>query len=77
MQPGQSPYVALLDTVQADPTKISLDLINTNNNVLLKLELIALQNNMARLKINEATPLKARYEPPLGDVLVGEPKQEE
>ncbi len=37
---------------------------------------IALQGNTARMRLTELSPTKQRYEPPIGDVLVDEPKQD-
>uniref|UniRef100_A0A8C5A0A2 Glucosidase II alpha subunit b n=1 Tax=Gadus morhua TaxID=8049 RepID=A0A8C5A0A2_GADMO len=71
LQPGQSPYRALLDTMELTHTKLTLQLINDNNKVRLLLELYRLQGNMTRVKINELKPLKPRYEVP--DVLVQQP----
>ncbi|XP_030224716.1 neutral alpha-glucosidase AB isoform X3 [Gadus morhua] len=74
LQPGQSPYRALLDTMELTHTKLTLQLINDNNKVRLLLELYRLQGNMTRVKINELKPLKPRYEVP--DVLVQQPLTE-
>ena len=74
MQPGSSQYKALMDTVKVEPAKVSLDLLNVKNNKYLTLELSGLEGNMARLRIDEKEPVKARYEPPIGDVLTQEPK---
>jgi hypothetical protein len=49
-------------------------LLNTATNVAFQFELAALEDNTIRLKINEASPIRARYEVPVGDVLVAEPK---
>ncbi|XP_013399270.1 neutral alpha-glucosidase AB isoform X2 [Lingula anatina] len=75
-KPDQSPYVALLDSVQIEPTKMKVQLLNTQNQVRLLLEVIGLERNMARVKINELNPIKPRYEIPVGDVLIGDPKQD-
>lgn len=40
----------------------------------LVVELYGLVNNTVRLKVNELNPMKPRYEIPVGDVLVEEPK---
>ncbi|XP_066574973.1 neutral alpha-glucosidase AB isoform X2 [Amia ocellicauda] len=71
VQPGQSPYRALLDTLQLTDSRLSLQLINDINKVHLLLELYGLQGNMTRIKINELKPLKPRYEVP--DVLISDP----
>uniref|UniRef100_A0A671KPU6 Neutral alpha-glucosidase AB-like n=1 Tax=Sinocyclocheilus anshuiensis TaxID=1608454 RepID=A0A671KPU6_9TELE len=71
LKPGQSPYRALLDTLELSDSRITLQLINDNNKVRLLLELYRLQGNMTRVKINELKPLKPRYEVP--DVLISDP----
>uniref|UniRef100_A0A8B9H008 Glucosidase II alpha subunit n=1 Tax=Astyanax mexicanus TaxID=7994 RepID=A0A8B9H008_ASTMX len=74
LMPGQSPYRALLDTLELSDSRITLQLINDNNKVRLLLELYRLQGNMTRIKINELKPLKPRYEVP--DVLLNDPPTE-
>uniref|UniRef100_A0A8C1KJB0 Glucosidase, alpha; neutral AB n=2 Tax=Cyprinus carpio TaxID=7962 RepID=A0A8C1KJB0_CYPCA len=70
-KPGQSPYRALLETLELSDSRLTLQLINDNNKVHLLLELYRLQGNMTRVKINELKPLKPRFEVP--DVLIAEP----
>ncbi|KAL4660010.1 neutral alpha-glucosidase AB-like isoform X1 [Arapaima gigas] len=72
--PGQSPYRALLETLELSNTRLTLQLINDNNKVRLLLELYRLQGNMTRLKINELKPLRPRFEVP--DVLIADPPTE-
>ncbi|KAG7464514.1 hypothetical protein MATL_G00166420 [Megalops atlanticus] len=74
MKPGQSPYRALLNTLELSDSRLTLQLINDNNKVRLLLELYRLQGNMTRVKINELKPIKPRYEVP--DVLVANPPTE-
>uniref|UniRef100_A0A673L8T6 Neutral alpha-glucosidase AB-like n=1 Tax=Sinocyclocheilus rhinocerous TaxID=307959 RepID=A0A673L8T6_9TELE len=71
LKPGQSPYRALLDTLELSDSRLTLQLINDNNKVRLLLELYRLQGNITRVKINELKPLKPRYEVP--DVLLSDP----
>uniref|UniRef100_A0A4W6F6N1 Glucosidase II alpha subunit n=1 Tax=Lates calcarifer TaxID=8187 RepID=A0A4W6F6N1_LATCA len=71
LKPGESPYRALLETMELTNTRLTLQLINDNNKVRLLLELYRLQGNITRVKINELKPLKPRYEVP--DVLIREP----
>nr|XP_006822261.1 PREDICTED: neutral alpha-glucosidase AB-like [Saccoglossus kowalevskii] len=71
LQTGDTMYIAQLNTLQIDSSSISLKLLNTIDNKELLLELISIENNIARLKINEADPINPRYEVP--DVLVDEP----
>uniref|UniRef100_A0A8C2JBT1 Glucosidase, alpha; neutral AB n=1 Tax=Cyprinus carpio TaxID=7962 RepID=A0A8C2JBT1_CYPCA len=58
LKPGQSPYRALLETLELSDSRLTLQLINDNNKVHLLLELYRLQGNMTRVKINELKPLK-------------------
>uniref|UniRef100_G3Q055 Glucosidase II alpha subunit b n=1 Tax=Gasterosteus aculeatus aculeatus TaxID=481459 RepID=G3Q055_GASAC len=74
LKPGDSPYRALLETMELTNTRLTLQLINDNNKVRLLLELYRLQGNMTRVKINELKPLKPRFEVP--DVLITEPSTE-
>uniref|UniRef100_A0A672J5Q3 Uncharacterized protein n=1 Tax=Salarias fasciatus TaxID=181472 RepID=A0A672J5Q3_SALFA len=74
LKPGESPYRALLETMELTNTRLTLQLINDNNKVRLLLELYRLQGNITRVKINELKPLKPRYEVP--DVLIREPPTE-
>ncbi|XP_056021403.1 neutral alpha-glucosidase AB-like isoform X2 [Ostrea edulis] len=76
VQPGNSPYVVLADSLKITDSQISVHLLNSKTNVRLGLDLYGLQGNTARVKINELEPLKPRYEIPVGDVLIGEPKQQ-
>lgn len=77
MQPNQSPYIILMDSMRLQQSNIYFQLLNTKNNVRLSVQLDTLQSNTARLKINEVHPIKPRFEIPIGDVLVGEPRQQE
>ncbi|KAK6477682.1 neutral alpha-glucosidase AB [Huso huso] len=70
--PGNSPYRALLDTLELNENSMKLQLLNKVNKVPLLLEVSGLEGNMVRLRINELKPLKPRYEVP--DVLVKEPR---
>ncbi|KAL5009154.1 hypothetical protein ScPMuIL_014735 [Solemya velum] len=76
VDPGHSPYISLFDTLDIQPSQISVELLNTKNNVRLRLELFGLQHQTTRIKINEVNPLKPRYEIPVGDVLNAEPQQD-
>uniref|UniRef100_A0A8C3SWR3 Glucosidase II alpha subunit n=2 Tax=Chelydra serpentina TaxID=8475 RepID=A0A8C3SWR3_CHESE len=71
VKPGSSPYRALLESLQLSQDSMKLQLINEVNKVPLLLELVGLQGNMTRIKINELSPLRPRYEVP--DVLVRDP----
>ncbi|KAK3597384.1 hypothetical protein CHS0354_034627, partial [Potamilus streckersoni] len=77
MEPGKSPYVVLMDSINVKSSKIEVQLLNKANDVRLLLEVFTLAHNTARIKINELQPLKPRYEIPPGDVLLGEPMQQQ
>lgn len=64
------------ETVNVQPTKVNAQLLNKANNVPLNLELTALQDNTARIRISEINPIRHRYEIPVGDVLVAEPTEQ-
>ena len=49
-----------------------MELINRNSNVALVAEIFSLEDNMFRIKINEKSPIKERYE--VVGALVGEPR---
>ena len=49
-----------------------MDIINKQNDMLFTAEIYALEDNTARIRINEKSPLHPRYE--VQGVLVGEPK---
>ncbi|GCC16765.1 hypothetical protein chiPu_0021435, partial [Chiloscyllium punctatum] len=71
IKPENSPYRALLNSLDVTHESVKLQLINEVNKVPLLLEVYGLQGNMTRIKINELNPLKTRYE--VRDVLVQEP----
>ncbi|KAK1335452.1 hypothetical protein QTO34_003238 [Cnephaeus nilssonii] len=71
IQPGHSPYRALLDSLQLGPDGLTVHLINEVTKVLLVLELQGLQKNMTRIRIDELEPRRPRYRVP--DVLVADP----
>uniref|UniRef100_A0A8B9MTC4 Neutral alpha-glucosidase AB n=1 Tax=Accipiter nisus TaxID=211598 RepID=A0A8B9MTC4_9AVES len=74
LQPGHSPYWALLESLQLGPDAARLQLINEVTKVPLLLELWGLQGNVTRIRIKELNPLRPRFEVP--DVLVAEPPVE-
>lgn len=64
-KPVKSPYVADLSTVSIKPNEeLSLRISNTDNSKQFLMQLFMLQDNMIRLKVNEANPLKPRFEVP-------------
>jgi len=70
-QPGESSYKVLPDTLHLTTTSLETLVENTNNGVKFKLTLRGQADNTFRLHINEAYPLKPRFEVPL--VLVSDP----
>ncbi|XP_053304771.1 neutral alpha-glucosidase AB isoform X2 [Spea bombifrons] len=74
LEPGSSPYKALLGSAKVSEDKLEVQLIDDKNEASLLLEVFGLNGNMTRIKINEINPLKPRYEVP--DVLVGTPLPE-
>ena len=62
------------ETVVLSDSSVAMDIINKQNDVLFTAEIYALEDNTARIKINEKSPLHPRYE--VQGVLVGEPKSE-
>ncbi|XP_053575926.1 neutral alpha-glucosidase AB isoform X2 [Bombina bombina] len=75
LQPGSSPYRALLGSAELSGDRFSVKLIDDKNQVSLLLEVFGLDGNMTRIKINEINPLKPRYEVP--DVLIEPPRPAE
>ncbi|KAM9251658.1 neutral alpha-glucosidase AB [Cariama cristata] len=74
LQPGNSPYRALLESLQLGPDAARLQLVNEVTKVPLLLELWGLRGNVSRIRIKELNPLRPRFEVP--DVLVEEPPVE-
>ncbi|KAI6068253.1 Neutral alpha-glucosidase C isoform X1 [Aix galericulata] len=69
--PGKSLYRALLDSVTLSDENVKFQIIHEENKVLLQVEIYEIEGSIFRIKINEAAPLRARYEVP--DVLIKEP----
>ncbi|XP_008585953.1 PREDICTED: neutral alpha-glucosidase C-like, partial [Galeopterus variegatus] len=67
----KSTYRALLDSVTTGEESIRFQIINEATKVPLLAEIYGIEGNIFRLKINEETPLKPRYEVP--DVLTSKP----
>ncbi|XP_004623565.1 neutral alpha-glucosidase C [Octodon degus] len=61
-------YRALLDSVTTDRESTSFQIINEATKLPLLAEVYGIERNILRLKINEKTPLKPRYE--VSDVLI-------
>lgn len=72
---GQSsPYTLVKDSITTTKDKIHADILNTETNIILTLDLHVLKDNTARVRINEKTPIKARYDDHVKFTLVGEPE---
>ncbi|GFY77929.1 neutral alpha-glucosidase AB [Trichonephila inaurata madagascariensis] len=69
-EPRQSPYYLEMSSFKIYPTRLEGVIINSQNGVMLKLDLVALQNNMFQLKASELNPIRPRYE--AREALVGE-----
>nr|XP_033808266.1 neutral alpha-glucosidase C isoform X2 [Geotrypetes seraphini] len=69
--PGKSLYRALLDSFTLHNGIAKLQIIHEETKVPLLIEIYGIEGNILRLRINELSPLKPRYEVP--DVLVTEP----
>ncbi|XP_067895781.1 neutral alpha-glucosidase C-like isoform X2 [Heterodontus francisci] len=69
--PGNSPYHALLDTLELSDCGAKLQLLNEEDKVPLFVEIFALEDYVIRIKVNELKPMKQRYEVP--DVIINEP----
>lgn len=71
-QPGESSYKVLPDTMHLTSTSLETLVEDTSSGVKFKLTLRGQADNTFRLQINEAYPLKPRFEVPL--VLVTDPE---
>ena len=60
------------ETVILSDSSATMDIMNKQNDVLFTAKIQALEDNTARIQINEKSPLHQRYE--VQGVLVGEPK---
>ncbi|XP_043482862.1 neutral alpha-glucosidase AB [Leptopilina heterotoma] len=72
VEPGNSAYTLLSNTVTNDENSLSADLFNNNTDILYILKLTALRDNTFRLYVNEKSPAHARYEVEIS--LQGEPQ---
>lgn len=63
-KPGESPYNVQLSTVKStSPSRVEAEVINSKNGVVLRLELIALEEGVLRMRLNEKESAVARFEP--------------
>lgn len=72
LQPGTSAFQLVANTKTTTTTSVQLDVINSANNQLFVLTVVALESETIRVQIDEKTPIKARYR--IQDALQGEPK---
>lgn len=68
-----SPYTLVKDSITTSSNKIHADILNTETNIYLTLDVHILKDNTARVRINEKSPIKPRYEDHSKHTLVGEP----
>ncbi|KAG0177650.1 hypothetical protein DFQ29_004616 [Apophysomyces sp. BC1021] len=71
----QSPYVLIKDSIRMDDSKLLADVKNTETEIVLTLDVHVLQDNTARVRINEKNPIKPRYEDHIQHTLHREPVQ--
>ncbi|XP_075723711.1 glucosidase 2 subunit alpha isoform X13 [Rhipicephalus microplus] len=63
-KPGESPYNVELSTVKStSSSRVEADVINSKNGVALRLELVALEEGVLRMRLNEKESAVARFEP--------------
>lgn len=48
MQADDSPYKILMETINAEPSKVSMHIVNVKNSVKFKLEIVALEVSFIR-----------------------------
>ncbi|KAI8875614.1 glycoside hydrolase family 31 protein [Backusella circina FSU 941] len=68
-----SPYVLLKESILLGNNNIYADIKNKDTDILLTLNVQVLQDNTARVRINEKTPIKPRYEEHGKYTIVNEP----
>ncbi|XP_035208947.1 neutral alpha-glucosidase AB-like isoform X2 [Stegodyphus dumicola] len=73
IQPGRSPYYLEMSNFKIYPTRLEGVLINSQNGIMLKFDLITLKHNMIHMKITELNPIRPRFE--AREALVGEPEE--
>lgn len=71
MQPGTSAFQLVANTRVTADTSVELNVINSVNNQLFLLKIVALESETFRVQIDEKTPLKTRYR--IEDSLQAEP----
>ena len=74
LEAGESPYHVIPETVVLSDSSVTMDLVNKQNDVWFTAKIFALEDDTARIQINEKSPLRPRYE--AQGILVGDPKAE-
>ncbi|KAI8988495.1 glycosyl hydrolases family 31-domain-containing protein [Mycotypha africana] len=71
-----SPYILVTDSINFsnDNNRLRADIKNTDTNILLTLDLDILKDSTARVRINEKSPIKPRYDDHQKHTLVEEPQ---
>ncbi|KAI8369142.1 glycosyl hydrolases family 31-domain-containing protein [Choanephora cucurbitarum] len=73
---ASSPYTLITNSIQLLQNKLYAEVKNTETDILLTLELHLLQDATARVRINEKSPIKPRYDEHGQFTLVSEPVAE-
>ncbi|KAG2205709.1 hypothetical protein INT47_008066 [Mucor saturninus] len=71
---ASSPYALVKDSIHTQEDRIHADILNTETNIVLTLQVHVLKDNTARVRINEKQPIKPRYEDHVKFTLVKEPE---
>ena len=74
IEPRDSPYVVKPETVSIGTSSVTLEIENTEKNIIFSAELNSLTDGRARLRIREKNPIRHRYE--VQGALIGEPELE-
>ncbi|KAI8140167.1 glycosyl hydrolases family 31-domain-containing protein [Fennellomyces sp. T-0311] len=69
----ESPYTLLTNTIRHDKSHIQADIKNTDTDILLTFDLYVLDDDTARVRVNEKQPIKPRYDEHGKYTLVGDP----
>ncbi|XP_076463388.1 neutral alpha-glucosidase AB-like isoform X2 [Babylonia areolata] len=77
LQPGSASFVVDVESMKLHPTSVSLEVLDRKSSVKFVLYIFSLKDNTFRVRLKELKPLRRRYEPPLGDVLLQHPEGEE
>lgn len=72
LQVGDSPYTVHPDSLVIQESGCLMELVDGRRGVVLKAEISALRDNGFRVRINEKSPIRPRYQ--VEGALVGEPE---